>query len=237
MSAQFNSAKALPVCLFVFSLVFYSPVLFLKTIENYTVNGTATAATPRWKLTVNEFGGSFYGKMIPIALSIVRLCLATLVLFVVNLITACKFNSYFRHKSNRFNIQKKSCSRNAGTGGAMEGATNNTMIGFNDMSSNHSRSGTRKRRYTFSLSNKYNVTLMVIVRSFLYSIGTVPFSVYYIFSIVCLSDQNKTNNFSSLQAVLLTLVHVMYSFDFFIYYFFNRLYRMAVNRLFKWFIQ
>jgi hypothetical protein len=248
--AQFRSLKAMPIALFIFSLIFYSPVLGLKTIISFDLNQTdkssnATTALEdgqqrQYALVSNQFGQSFYGKLITITLTSVRLFLATGVLFVINLITACKFNSYFKRKSNRFNIAKKpsrsgaAAAQQAETGGV---AVSNTtpLTGLNnDMTSSQlSGNGSRKRKYTFSLSQRYNVTLMVIVRSFLYSIGTVPFSVYYILTIVYAKDALHTNHFMSIQAVLLTFVHIMYSFDFFIYYCFNRMYRCVVNRLFK----
>jgi hypothetical protein len=85
------SFKPVIVSIAVFSLVFYSPVLFLKQFV-YLGNGT-------YQLASTSFGLSSAGRIIPGVLSTIRLLLATVCLFAINITTFVKFKRHVKKKS------------------------------------------------------------------------------------------------------------------------------------------
>jgi hypothetical protein len=194
-----ESFETFALVLFLFSFFYYAPILFLKKIVPFKTNNSSIV---HYRLEETELGKSVYGKVVLITLSIIRLCLATVVLLAINLLTTCKFNRYMTKKTSIFNLKN----------------TKHT-------------SKINRKKYKVILSNKYNITLLVITRSFLFSLGTIPYMINYI---ICIMFKNKNNEnyFAKVQTILLTCVHLMYSFDIFVYYFFNRIYRKTLRRIF-----
>ncbi|RNA41799.1 hypothetical protein BpHYR1_025161, partial [Brachionus plicatilis] len=73
-----------------FSLVYYTPVLFLKKIVYLGNNEYNTEYT--------KFGLSEAGRVIPIVLSTIRLFIASILLLVINIFTLVKFQKYLNKK-------------------------------------------------------------------------------------------------------------------------------------------
>lgn len=74
----------------IFSLLFYTPVLFLESISNLG-NGN-------YQLATTNFGNSEIGRLIPSVLTAIRLLLATVFLFSINVITLIKFKRHLNKK-------------------------------------------------------------------------------------------------------------------------------------------
>lgn len=74
----------------VFSLVFYTPVVFLKKIVYLGENS--------YEIQYTKFGLSKPGRVIPIVLSTIRLFIASIVLLVINIFTLVKFKKYLKKK-------------------------------------------------------------------------------------------------------------------------------------------
>lgn len=83
--------KPVILCIGVFSLIFYSPVLLLKRFytSDYVV----------YELLLTDFGASKIGHLIPGILSTIRLLLATVCLFTINMITFIKFKRHVKKKN------------------------------------------------------------------------------------------------------------------------------------------
>lgn len=90
-----KSTKTVLVVLFVFSLCYYSPVLFINYITTNT-NGSNNT----YKIERSEFGESNIGRVIPAILSGVRLFLVVICLSIVNLITFIEFKKHLSKKTN-----------------------------------------------------------------------------------------------------------------------------------------
>lgn len=80
-------------CINVISLLYYSPVLFLKTIVSLGNNGN------NFELALTDFGRSQFGKTMPIILSTVRLILVTICMFAINVTVLVKFQKHIGKKS------------------------------------------------------------------------------------------------------------------------------------------
>lgn len=84
-----------------FSLAYYTPVLFMK--QFVTEDDGIT-----YRLVLTSFGKSRAGRLFPGILSFVRLVLATIVLFSINMTTFVKFKRHVKKKSKlKGNFQSK----------------------------------------------------------------------------------------------------------------------------------
>ena len=87
-------------CLFLLSLVYYSPVLFFFKIQQIIVQQNDTLSSPDgYRVINNSFGSSIYGKIIPTILSSIRIILAMFVLTSINIMNIIEFRKRY---SNRF---------------------------------------------------------------------------------------------------------------------------------------
>lgn len=89
-----------------FSLAYYSPVLFIR---KYVALGDGT-----WKLFLTDFGMSKAGRLIPGVLSTIRLILVTICLFSINMITFVKFKRHVNKKS-KLTFNPSQISKSAGS--------------------------------------------------------------------------------------------------------------------------
>lgn len=71
---------------------------------------------------------------------------------------------------------------------------------------------------------KRNLTLMIISVSFLFTLGTLPWAVYYTLSYLV-----NSSNLYPFQVVASCCLYLLVSFKIFVYYFFNRLFRQVVR--------
>lgn len=81
----------LPI-IFTFSLVYYSPFLFMGKIVEKNINEFVIIKT--------EFGNSKLGDIITLILASLRLCIASPVLFIINFVTLIRFKHRLNRKSN-----------------------------------------------------------------------------------------------------------------------------------------
>lgn len=79
----------------IISAVIYIPILLIKSINKIT----ALDGTDTYSLVVNEFGKTPFGKAIPTVLSLIRIFLAIVVLFSLNVFTVFTFKNYLRKKN------------------------------------------------------------------------------------------------------------------------------------------
>lgn len=92
--------KPVVLAIGVFSLAYYSPVLFLKQFVALT-DGS-------YKLVLTSFGDSRTGRLIPGILSTIRLLLATVGLFSINMNTFVRFKRHVKKKTKlKGNFQSK----------------------------------------------------------------------------------------------------------------------------------
>lgn len=98
---QSISSIRIILIVFCFSLLFYSPVLFLKRIVSIDQhNSSFNSTTNGYKLEYTEFGNSSIGRALPLILSSIRFILASVILFLINLFTLIKFRKHVNKKSN-----------------------------------------------------------------------------------------------------------------------------------------
>lgn len=77
--------------IFMFTLVYYSPLMFMKEITSFNNN---------FKLENTQFGTSSIGRVISVILTLTRLFLASVFLFAINWLNLVKFNRLMRKKMN-----------------------------------------------------------------------------------------------------------------------------------------
>lgn len=184
---------------FLFSFIFYSPVVFLNKVV--FVNNTN-----EYKVELTQFGISKFGRLIPFFLSLIRLTLATIVLFVLNVLTFVRFKKYFNRKS--FLSEQNS----------FKNSTNLTSYG--------TRQKTTASSILLPLKASKNITLMLISISVLFSLGSLPLALFYAFRdffIVKHEYQIIMFEFSVLCLHLFIIVKL------FIYYSFNKMYRKILS--------
>lgn len=180
---------------FLFSFTFYSPVVFLNKVV--FINNTN-----EYKVEFTKFGTSKFGRLIPFLLSLIRLTLATIVLFLINILTFVRFKKYFKRKS--FLNEKNSTNFISYGTGQNPTATSVRM----------------------SIRASKNITLMLISISVLFSLGSLPFALYYAFRdffVVEHDYQILMFEFSVLCLHLFIIVKL------FIYYSFNKMYRKILS--------
>ncbi|CAF0953128.1 unnamed protein product [Brachionus calyciflorus] len=76
--------------IFTISLIYYSPILFIKKIIKTKDDGYETIRT--------KFGETNLGSTIPIILSCIRLILASFILLIINILTLFYFTKYMKKK-------------------------------------------------------------------------------------------------------------------------------------------
>ena len=92
--------------LFIFSLAYYLPMLFRKNIlrtqvNYYSLNTSILVETLQvYSIVETDFGASSLGHWIPVALTVIRIILGTVVLTAVNVLNAIKFEKRIRKKIN-----------------------------------------------------------------------------------------------------------------------------------------
>lgn len=86
------------LCINAFALVYYTPVLLLKRflLVDNSDNGSSSYF---YSLVLTDIGKSAFGRAIPGVLSIIRLLLATVCLFGINMTTFIKFKRHIKRKS------------------------------------------------------------------------------------------------------------------------------------------
>lgn len=196
---QHFSMSSAMIAIFLISFTFYSPVIFLNRI------GYANT-TNEYIVEPTDFGHTKFGRLIPFFLSLIRLVLATLILFAINILTFVRFRKYFNRKS--FLNEQNS-------------ATNST-----NFFSYGTRSGQKSSNFRMSIKASKNITLMLISISVLFSLGTMPFALYYAFRDffeVKQEYQVMVFNFSAFCLHLFIIVKL------FIYYCFNKMYRKILS--------
>lgn len=114
-----------------------------------------------YKMVYTSFGLSESGRLIPIVLSSIRLILASIILLIANVFTLKEFKKYLKLKK---------------------------MMKFSEINTNIITSLCDKPRKLFKDKKIKNVTQMLISIAFVYSIGTLPYALYY-----GLSELFKTN--------------------------------------------
>lgn len=80
----------------VFSIIYYSPVLFFKNIHLNTKNCTNSNETQRhYSLVLSYVGQSLFGKIVPIVLSMIRMFFDTFLLAFINILNVYEFRKRF----------------------------------------------------------------------------------------------------------------------------------------------
>lgn len=89
----------------VLSLIIYLPLLLIKNINPVFVQNNQTIEQfTVYSLSLNEFGKTSFGKVLPIVLTLIRVFLAVVVLFTINIFASYKFKIYFTKKNHLIKI-------------------------------------------------------------------------------------------------------------------------------------
>ncbi|RNA11347.1 hypothetical protein BpHYR1_006321 [Brachionus plicatilis] len=134
-----------------FCLIFYIPVLFVQEIVPVDNN--------KFELVVSQFGSTYMGALIPSIISSVRLLLASCVLFLINIITL----GYFK----KFLNKKKKIKKHA--------QSISMLISLNIASNVNGGCFVSEKKQ----EAKKSITLMVVLASLNYTIGTIPWATYF----------------------------------------------------------
>jgi hypothetical protein len=100
--SKFFTFKFVVPATFIFALIYYAPVLFLKDIVSNSFEQT-NATVSSYKLVQNDFGKSPLGHLISIVLTSFRIFLATIVLGFMNILSAYKFYMHLKSKKKKRN--------------------------------------------------------------------------------------------------------------------------------------
>lgn len=177
----------------IFSLFYYTPIIFLKKICFVVNTG--------YKLVYTNFGLSKIGRLVPIVLSSIRLILASVILLIANAFTLKEFKNYLKQKR---------------------------IMKFSEFSTNIVIALCNRPRKQVKDKKMRNVTQMLISIAFVYSIGTLPYALYY-----GLSELFKTNNYI-IDKILYTLGGVGFRLiiilKIFIFYKYNKIFRKELGR-------
>jgi hypothetical protein len=222
----------------VVSLLFYVPVLFLKQIvlvESKSNNRT------RYQLQLTEYGFSEIGKATPIVLSFIRIILVTVVLLCLNVATVVKFKKYLDKKKNLLPRRKffflieefiffkhhffSIVSMQVST--LNSNTSSNEPLHITNLNSAHLRS--LSVQIESSKASK-NITLMMISNSFLYTIGNIPWAVYYALNETVVEQSDFLQTLGTLGISSLFLIA---AFKLPVFYTFNRLFRQQMNSLLR----
>ncbi|CAF1012232.1 unnamed protein product [Brachionus calyciflorus] len=130
-------------------LFYYIPVLFVKKISEI--------GPKVYKLQYTQFGNSEFGKVVPIFLSSIRLILASVILFIINLFTLFQLTKRIKKES----------------------IVNIFVSNLNEENSSLKFLTKKRKFFTTRLKAKKNITLMIISIAFTYTIGTLPWAFYY----------------------------------------------------------
>lgn len=132
-------------------LLIYSPVIFIYQSKKVRID-----SEERYIYSKTEFGESRLGVIVLNSLNVSRIVLTLVVLSILNTIAIVKFGRYFRRKKELSGKDPESAS---------------AMI-------NSSSEKTRLKKQEDC--RQKNITLMLIIVSFFYIIGNIPYSVHYI---------------------------------------------------------
>jgi hypothetical protein len=190
-------------------------VLFLKKITQIS--------SFEYELQTTQFGRSKQAHLIVIALATGRLFLVTFCLATINVVTLVRFKIYLKKKNNL----KASCKRIFFRILVNSISLIETFIVFYKVNGGSGCSLVQ----TNNLKAKRNLTFMVIFISFVFTIGTLPWSLYQV-------DSNLLDEkWPYLLDNLLTNIGTFFllfsiSFKIFVFYTFNRFYRNIFNAYF-----
>lgn len=217
------SSNTIMLGIFLLSLAYYAPVLFLKRISTSYENGKLV-----YYLTDTEFRKSDIGKSITLILTAVRLFLVTVCLFFVNVITFLRFQSLLRRKSvltHRTESNKQSA-RGSLTPTAQH-MTNSSLQYQTSRSNSIAETLHAKLSHLHDLKAKRNLTLMITSVSVLFAFGNLPWTVYYI---LVIGTKFNAGSLRALYAMGRCCLFAVIFMKVFIYYFFNRLYREVFDK-------
>ncbi|CAF0703540.1 unnamed protein product [Brachionus calyciflorus] len=202
------------------SVVIYIPIIFIKTI--YPIE-SSNSSSVTYGLRINDFGSSTFGKALPTALTLIRIILVIGVIFVVNLITSYKFKKYMDKKHSITNVKKVvPFSTSIKTSNEMKTNNEISLIGKKNFEKKN------KNLNNSELKTRIKITLMMLIKSFSFILGTVPFAVYYILT-------NYVDRATLLKMIITSVITMISSqaLDFFIYFIFNNVFRSVAIDLFK----
>jgi hypothetical protein len=180
--------------LFIVAFIYYTPVIFVTQIITYKVMLNDTFIYEQ-EVANTEFGNGFWGKFLPISLSIVRSTLCGPFLFILILLNIKVFRTYL--------VKKKSFT-----------------------SSTSSIKGRKSTKSNESLS------LMLILISFLYIFGNLPYTIY-----IFIRTKDPTASYLEFLSWLSRFcLCAGISLKILIYIWFNRLFREQLFYYFEWFL-
>lgn len=91
-----TSLRWIAICLFVFSILFYLPVVFTYEVKSIEIVRNSSLIT--YTKVKTEFGRTSIGQSLPIIQSLVRIFLSTIVLSIVNIANIIEFRKRFKKK-------------------------------------------------------------------------------------------------------------------------------------------
>ncbi|CAF0813757.1 unnamed protein product [Brachionus calyciflorus] len=156
--------KYVLIFIITFGLLYYIPVIFVSKIKK--IEGTEND----YELVLSDFGASTIGSIIPLVLSTIRLILASIVLFFINMITL----SYFKKQLEK----KKKIVKTNNVFSSIQVENLATEMSNDQIAKNESKSVFKSDK-SKETKAKMNVTLMVIMISVIYTIGTLPWAAYF----------------------------------------------------------
>jgi hypothetical protein len=106
---KFFEFKMVVSVIFLFSLIFYAPLLHIyEIVPIFSFN---TNKTISFDIRIKTFSNKSFGYLIPIFLTSIRIFLATVLLGSVNILSALKFYNHFKTKTNKVKLKSESAGK------------------------------------------------------------------------------------------------------------------------------
>lgn len=209
-SYLFKSYKWIILIVFIISFIFYVPVLFQNNILAKINNQSDNI---EYSLIETEFGKSSIGNYLLIILSLIRIFLGIILLSFINLINAIIFRKRFENR-----LKSKIRLTNTNT-------TTTEIALLNSESVNKIQN---LKEFKETKANR-KITQMIMFTCLLYFFSQLPASIIFIVRL-----------FLQPTPMMLGMIQFFFAFiclskglTFFIYYFYNNVFRQVLKQLFK----
>jgi hypothetical protein len=212
-SYLFKPYKCIILIVFIISFIFYMPVLFQNNILA-KINSESDNIV-EYSLIETEFGKSSMGNYLLIILSLIRIFLGIILLSFINLINAIIFRKRFENR-----LKSKIRLTNTNT------TTTTTEITL--LKSESVNKIQNSKEFKETKANR-KITQMIMFTCLLYFFGHLPASIIFIMRL-----------FLQPTPIMLVVIQFFFAFiclskglTFFIYYFYNNVFRGVLKQLFK----
>jgi hypothetical protein len=218
------TVKTVGPALTIISLVYYLPYWFAYDfVKTGNVFFYRNQTYVEYSLVANDFANSLIGNWFLSALSIVRMLLVSVVLFIINIISVFYFRKYFSERTKLHSGHRLALAR-----------TTTALSTSPETAQNARRSEVKSKRDTPLVTRtdkeaSNSIVVMLIMTSFIYNLGTLPRMISYVVYYVDSSASYQ----QALEIVGSYFIILFPGVKFLVYMTFNRLFREQFKACFR----